>query len=347
MKTTMPSRDLTADILVPREFVWWTFLALAADPQNPFRRIQFVSRLSATSDVAIIDSRLLPLDDHLLRQKRSIAVLLWDGYQSYLQLQPAIDHVRHVAQQFELRVVGSFHELETTHGIPCRPLFPQTVTAYNKSIFSRQSLSRFNFEKPSSKLALLHRSDLLSLKAFLQLASSGRMARYRQTRLVYCGQSGIETLKSYAADYGLASDVSQDNASQREYLCAWLAAIRRRPHQWTNAIILRALLRRIALRQLAEARHDIFMNIYPDPNVNAYQAGWLFRKHTFLDFGGINGDEAVYPRAADILLHQRKTIRFDRTEALQRLQNVDSSDPAALEAFLSWYRYSILSRLDD
>jgi hypothetical protein len=342
----MQSRDLTADIVVPKEFVWWTFLALATDPQNPFRRIQFVSHLSATSDVAIIDSRLLPQDDNLLRQKRSIAVLLWDGYQSYLQLQSAIDHVRRVAQQFELRVVGSFHELETTHAIACRPLFPQAVSAYNKSIFSRRSLSRFSFEKPSSKFALLHRSDLLSLKASLQLASSGRVSRYRQTQMVYCGQSGIETLKSYAADYGLTGGEGQDNASQREYLSDWLAAIHRRQHQWTNGIILRALLRWIALRQLADARQDIFMNIYPDPNVNAYQAGWLFRKHTFLDFGGINGDEAVYPRAADILFHQRKTIRFHRTEALQRLQDLDSSDPVALEAFLSWYRDSILSRLE-
>jgi hypothetical protein len=126
-----------------------------------------------------------------------------------------------------------------------------------------------------------------------------------------------------------------------------VAAIHQRPHQWTNGIVLRALLRSLALRSLAEARQqEIFTNIYPDPNVNAYQAGWLFRKHIFLDFGGINGDEAVYPRAADILFHQRRTIRFDRSEALQRLQSMDGSDPAASEAFLSWYGRSILAQLE-
>jgi hypothetical protein len=90
---------------------------------------------------------------------------------------------------------------------------------------------------------------------------------------------------------------------------------------------------------------EIFLNIYPDPNVNAYQAGTLFRKHTFLDFGGVNGDEEIYPRAADILFHQRETIRFDPREAMQRLREIDGNNDAAIDTFLTWYSQSILSRL--
>lgn len=343
----MQSRDLTAEILVPKEFVWWTFLALAADPHSPFHRIHFISQLRAASDVAIIDSRLLPLDETLLQQKQHVAVLLWDGYQSYLQQQSAIDRVRQVAQQFELHVVGSSSELQDDHSITCRPLFAQQNGVYDKSILSAKSLSRFSFEDSRSKLNILHRSKLLSVKASLQLISDGRIAEYRQTRFVYCGQSGKETLKSYAADYGLDSLAKPNDASEPEFLSAWLAAIHRRPHQWTNGIVLRALLRLLALRRLAEARQqEIFLNIFPEPNVNAYQAGWLFRSHLFLDFGGINGDELVYPRAADILFHQRRTIRLDRSEALQRLRSMDGSDPAASEAFLSWYGSSVVSQLE-
>ncbi len=343
----MQSRDLTAEVLVPKEFVWWTFLALAADPHSPFHRIRFVSQLSPASDVAIIDSRLLAQDGALLRKRQRVAVLLWDGYQSYLQQQSVIDHARDAVRQFELHVVGSFAELQATHSIACKPLFAQENGSYDKSILSTKSLSRFSFEDLRWKLNILHRSKLLSAKASLQLISDGRISEYRQTRFVYCGQSGKETLKSYAADYGLNSLANSNDVSEREFLSAWLAAIHQRPHQWTNGIVLRALLRLLALTRLAEARaQEIFMTIYPERNVNAYQAGWLFRKHIFLDFGGINGDEAVYPRAADILVHQRRTIRFDRTEALQRLQSMDGSDPAASEAFVSWYGRSVVTQLE-
>jgi hypothetical protein len=346
----MQAGDLTADILVPKEFVWWTFLALAADPLSPFARMNFVPELSVSSDVAIIDSRLLPQDDDLLRKKSRVAVLLWDGYQSYLEHQELIDHARLLCQHFELHVVGSTSQIETRHSISCKPLFVQSGGIYNKSIFSSERFRRFSFQEPSSRLALRYRSKVMNLKALSQLVTSHRLEQYKHTRFVYCGQSGLETLKSYAADYELGSIIfptgMDADFSERPFLSKWLSAIRRRADQWTNDIVLRSLLRWIALKRISEMRsQEVFLNIYPDPNVNAYQAGMLFRKHTFLDFGGVNGDEKIYPRAADILFHQRETIRFDPREAMQRLREIDGSNDASIDMFLSWYAQYIRSRL--
>jgi hypothetical protein len=346
----MQERDLTADILVPKEFVWWTFLALAADPLSPFAHMNFVPELSVRSDAAIIDSRFLPQDDDLLRKKSRVTVLLWDGYQSYLEHQELIDHARRLCQHVELHVVGSTSQIEANHSISCKPLFVQSGGIYNKSIFSPERFRRFSFQKPYSRVALLYRSKIVSLKALSQLMTSRRLEQYKHTHFVYCGQSGLERLKSYAADYELGSITFPTGMapefSERPFLSKWLTAIRRQPDRWTNDIVLRSLLRWIALKRISEMRsQESFLNIYPDPNVNAYQAGMLFRKHTFLDFGGVNGDEEVYPRAADILFHQRKTIRFDPREAMQRLREIDGNNDPSVDTFLSWYAQFILSRL--
>ncbi len=348
----MQSQGLKADILVPKEFVWWAFLAFATDPLSPFEHIHFVSQLSDSSDVAILDSRLLPQDDVVVSKKRLTIVLLWDGYQSYLQRQSIIDHTRHVAQQFEVRVVGDTSELENKHSISCAPLFVQRSDVYDQSILSRERLKKFSFDEPFSRFALLHRSEMLSVKSFLHLATSRRLAKYKESEFVYCGQSGMATLQSYADEYGVGSVVFRDDAqaraSERAFLSEWLSAMHRRPDHWANRIILRALLRVIALRWLSESHdQEVFMNIYPDPNVNAYQAGLLFKKHVFLDFGGINGDEAIYPRSADILFHRRRFIRFDLREAMRRLQEVNGSSDAASGEFLSWYAQAVFHRLHE
>jgi hypothetical protein len=249
----MQARDLTADILVPKEFVWWTFLALSADPLNPFARMNFVPELSVSSDVAIVDSRLLPQNDDLLRGKSRIAVLLWDGYQSYLEHQELIDRARLLCRHFELHVVGSTSQIGASHAISCKPLFVQSGGMYNKSIFSPERFRRFSFQEPYSRRALQYRSTIVSLKALSQLVTSRRLEQYKHTHFVYCGQSGLERLKSYAADYELGSTTFPTGMaaefSERPFLSKWLSAIRRQADKWTNDIVLRSLLRWIAIKR--------------------------------------------------------------------------------------------------
>src|SRR6202000_309365 len=232
----MRARDLTADILVPKEFVWWTFLALSADPLNPFARMNFAPELSISSDVAIVDSRLLPHDDDLLRKKSRVAVLLWDGYQSYLEHQELIDHARLLCPPFELHVVGSTSQIEARHSFLCKPLFVQSGGMYNKNIFPPERFRRFSFQGRHSRLALQNRSKVVSLKALSQLVTSRRLQQYTQTHFVYCGQSGLERLRSYAADYELGSITFPTGmaaeSSERLFFSKWVTAIFRPPALW-------------------------------------------------------------------------------------------------------------------
>ena len=91
---------------------------------------------------------------------------------------------------------------------------------------------------------------------------------------------------------------------------------------------------------------DLFLNIFPDTNINAYQAGMLFKSHIFLDFGGSHGDETVYPRTADLLFLNRKVIRFDRRVSTTDLWNVRVNDRASIGGFLRRYQETVLSVLD-
>jgi hypothetical protein len=124
-------------------------------------------------------------------------------------------------------------------------------------------------------------------------------------------------------------------------------ALHEKKGYWANQIVARALLRFIALGILATGKKgDLFLNIYPEPNINAYQAGMLFKNHVFLDFGGSLGDEAVYPRAADLLLLKRKVIRFDlRTPAID-LWKVRHNDQNSVKGFLKGYQEFVISTLD-
>ena len=133
----------------------------------------------------------------------------------------------------------------------------------------------------------------------------------------------------------------------RHFLATWLNAIVRNKTRWTRQIVTRALLRLIALRKLFEVRRrDIFLNIYPEENVNAYQAGNLFKRHIFLEFGGINGDELIYPRTADIYLQDRQTIRIDVAQTMKKIATLDECDVHGQSELISWYEEEVLSALD-
>jgi hypothetical protein len=51
--------------------------------------------------------------------------------------------------------------------------------------------------------------------------------------------------------------------------------------------------------------HFVF---YPQKSINIYQSSFL-RRNIYLDFGGINGDELVYPRYADLLVRGKEPYR--------------------------------------
>lgn len=354
VKAQMGANKLTVEVLVPKTFVWWTFLALATDSSDHFGqlKLKFVTELSGRSHVVIVHSNLLDRLEEIVGYKPSVVILLWDGYQSYLDRKNAIDTICRASQRVEMRVVGDLwsgsDNQPLLHAI--RHLFIQHRSAYNKRIFSLKEMKRFEFPNRRDKLLIKYRPKLMTLKVLMQLLLSNRLMEYRRTEFVYCGSTGLETLQKFAGEYGIDPDCCiQDLGGIRcesAFLVQWVAAIARNKGNWAGEVVLRALLRLIAIRKLREvAGREIFLNIYPEANINSYQAEMLFRQHVFLDFGGINGDEAFYPRSADIAIHKRLSIRFDLKCSIQRARGLTPDNVGAIVSFIGWYEEHALSTL--
>ena len=342
--------EVKAEALVPRTHVWWTVLALAADPSDQFDQIRFVDRFSGASEVLIIDSRLIDRVTDIVNDRLKVIILLWDGYQSYLDVKKGIETVTELARQTELRVVGDLwaDDQRNSRQRECRHLFGQSSLAYDKNILHSRVFKNMVFHGPLKKLAVKYRSHLLSLKVLIQLIANRRLAEYQRTSFVFCGQSGLYTLRRMSGDFGIDPEDCKYGMGglecDREFLLRWIAAIVRKRENWKSRVAARALLRLIALRKLRECMYgDIFLNIFPEANVNAYQAGAWFRNHVFLDFGGINGDEPIYPRAADNLFHRRKTLRFSSELASRRLLGLTEVDSATVSEFVTLYEEEVVS----
>jgi hypothetical protein len=347
-----PLEGKTAEVLVPRPFEWWTFLALAADPSSHFKHLAFVSRFSAESRVVIIDVRLLPETIHLLEDKALVIVILWDGYQTYREREVLLKRVARLVRKVELWLVGEPAAINIDSVFRCRPLFAQKPENYKRETIFSAEMGKVSFSRPLAKTALRYRSNLISAKVLFQLIHAKRVHEYLRTKYVYCGHSGLTTLQKYSAEYGIDRDWMPNSISdsfcESELVAHWAKALHRKEDYWANQIVTRGLLRFIALRTLATHRgEDLFLNIYPEPNINVYQAGMLFKSHIFLEFGGSLGDEAVYPRTADLLFLNRKVIRFDRAVSTMDFANLRFNDRDSIGGFLRRYEESVLSVLEN
>lgn len=351
MDSLKPIEEGTAEVLVPRAFEWWTFLALAADPASQFEHLFFVSKLSPESRAVILDVGLLGETIHLLKDKALVIVILWDGYQSYRNKEALLIQAAQLARKVELRFVGAPTAAEIDPVFRWRPLYNQQPEMYHRETIFSAGLSRVSFSRPLAKIVLRQRTKLMSAKVLLQLIRAKRVREYLRSTYVFCGDSGQALLERYSADYGVDGGVMPKGIAgcsyESELVSHWVRTLHGRKGYWANQVVIRALLRFIALRTLArQIGKDLFLNFYPEPNINAYQAGMLFKSHVFLDLGGSQGDEAVYPRAADLLLLKRKVIRFDlRTPAID-LWNVRNNDQNSVEGFLRGYRDFVISTLD-
>ncbi len=340
---------LKAEVLVPDQFIWWTLLALSADLLDDVREMSFVSDVSSSSDVVIADAHLL--DRVVDSAKDKVIIVLWDGYQSYVECKALIDKIYQTARDVELRVVGDPWHLTDNHALHCRPMFAQDASLYDETLLSPARMRKVSFGSQFAKLGVINRSRLISLKVLSQILAGGLRANYKRTKYVYCGQSGLSTLEKYAEQYGIRSDefVGELTGSDDElrFVVRWISAVKAKSGYWANDMMLRALLRYIALRTLVASRkQSIFLNLYPERNLNAYQAGLLFRSHVFLDFGGINGGEAIYPRSADLLMHKRDVIRFDIQAAVEQLNCLSAHDETSVREFVSSFEKDVLLQLD-
>lgn len=352
MDSLKPIEEGTAEVLVLRTFEWWTFLALATDPFSRFDHLSFVSRLSDHSNIAIVDvARLQEAIPHL-KDKALVIVLMFDGYHAYRARESLFLRLSELPGQIELRTVGEPMELKAHTRFDWRPLFTQQPENYRDKETISDWMRKVSFSRPFGKLMLKHRSKLISAKVLLQLIRQNRIQEYKRTKYVYCGDSGLANLEEYSAIYGIErgaipKDLRTGSFRVSDLVSLWVNALHRTGGHWTNRIVMRALLRFIALNTLVANRGpELFLNFFPEPNINAYQAGMFFKNHLFLDFGGILGDESIYPRSADILLLNRKAIRFDLVAPALDLQRLEAGDLAGVDRIVKRYQDFVISALD-
>ncbi|TRZ76717.1 MAG: hypothetical protein D4R94_04365 [Chitinophagaceae bacterium] len=79
-----------------------------------------------------------------------------------------------------------------------------------------------------------------------------------------------------------------------------------------ETIIFKSLFRFILIRLLIK-QGLITIIKYPEEYIRIYNSNW-YNRHTFIDFGGVNGYEKIYPRVADMIYNQLPFVQFDQEE---------------------------------
>ena len=341
------------EVKVPKELVWWTSIALASRHPDVADDFRFVSKPSGTATTLIIDFKSLSAICTEVPPITRLVALLWNGYESCLELRAGFPGDLEKFNGLETMIVGDVAAGDACKrcSIPCSRLFPQDMEQYRWS----RTLSRIRQYStsfpPINRFLLLHRPLVISGKVLVQLFVQRRLTEYARTRFVFCGQSGWTTLTRYARHYGLSCrthGLNNDGLGATDaFLLGWLEALRCRDRDWTWRVVGRALLRLIAIRTIHRScGKRLFLNLVPKSSLNAYQAGALFKKHVFLEFGGIHGDELVYPRTADLAIFGRQVLRFDTRASLEELSSIRSEDPLVLHRFLKSYEQQIVSTLE-
>lgn len=341
------------EVIVNQRFVWWTYVALSCKEELRGARFTFRNKLSSKGNTKIIDSRIFASNargDSLCNCNR-VAILLWDGYQSYAEIKELIrENSKEFHIVFELWVVGDLDDIANESKLKTCYLFDQTPTNYDFNwLRSRENTQRFGFQSVWQYLLVRYRDYLISGKVGVQLIRQKKIISYKSTNFLFCGQSGEETLHAHLG-------TSTSNRARERFkpesegdVCALiLSSIRYLEHidgSWKKTIVARALIRYLAIWCLKQESRDVFLNIFPEPNINAYQARVLFSKHVFLDFGGINGGEVIYPRTADLGLFGRRIAKLDTDALVTKIHTTHAANCTDAHALLMAIKSEVITML--
>jgi hypothetical protein len=300
-------------VVVPRQFYWWTALALIAKEDLRTFHIHLresipvepVSNLIVSShymrEVGAVDA---------LRRATSAALLCWDGLQNVRVWQSL--HV----DATDMARVGYF-------GVGCnrftvqeslwRPLYDQNDALYRGA--RPFDSPRLVVDGWAQRRALTWRRPLITLKHARQRPRDVLAPR---PRLVFAGQSGRWTLQHLipSPTSAIVRQAMREIHSFEQFrqnmsfsLLDLVGALRGeeglRGNDWYLAA--KALLRLETLAQLVRQTDRHTLLFYPAKNVNVYQSA-LRSDDIYLDFGGMNGDERIYPRYADLLVGKRTAV---------------------------------------
>ena len=107
--------------------------------------------------------------------------------------------------------------------------------------------------------------------------------------------------------YRFAEQISHDELSFKARKC----------------ILFKSLFRLFCLSLLSRYIKLVVLG-YPEYYLRVYESR-VYRRHTFLDFGGINGFESIYPRTADLSSNGAKWLQVDQ-ELMRAAFNSTSPD---------------------
>lgn len=77
-----------------------------------------------------------------------------------------------------------------------------------------------------------------------------------------------------------------------------------------NTVIFKSIFRFVILTFL-QKKDLLFLITYPESFVRVYNSN-LYKKHLFIDFGGVNGYESLYPRTADLCFNKLDFYQFEQ-----------------------------------
>lgn len=315
MKTTL-------DVLVGRPYMWWALMAVLTNPRYENMDIAMLDEPRSGSGDLMVSSHLVSVSgmSEELRRRRSAEVILWDGQRSFDELLGKLPAEAIELWTASLAVVGQ-DPSSALAKMPHHLLFTQSAAAYNDFPKRLGNLMERVTMPGRARLIIKHR--LLGVAAKHLLADPiPTLANRRE--IVFAGQSGrislqhlLNTEKRDAArliremqnfeSLGKPIAFPIEHAIELVLKQESLVADRRR-------VALRALYRAYALSAVRDVGLPVRYIFYPHRNINIYQSPLLSRA-VYLDFGGVNGDEQIYPRAADLLALRKDAHRVAMPES--------------------------------
>jgi hypothetical protein len=298
------------NIVVPRTFFWWSALAVLADPAfDRYRSVRFSSTLPQDEGDVWISSELAEeANREALADRESLSILLWDGWQSHRRLTAAA-RVKHsdLVDRVTYLAVGDSRLGRFPGGPASRLLFVQDERRYRGLPHRIRAEGARLVSTRSESLTMRHRVGLLTAKHALR---EPRSVVQDPRQVIFAGQSGRITLSRHpGASEGVRARFLQEvlefetgtgriSTSIPEAVRAFLGEPG--PADDAAALMINALTRVFVLERIARADIAHRMLFFPHSNVNIYQSR-LLPSSVYLDFGGMNGSELVYPRYADLL----------------------------------------------
>lgn len=360
-----PLRRLT--IIAPRQHRRWIVSALARRAE--YRDYEFCFERDESCTEMVVECAAGAFQQiKELRQKSSIRLVLLDAVEAIGNCRHEILTALENGWAKDVLYVGNLglRTSEFLEGRPCDLLFDQTANYKDQG----SGISRIR-----NRLLTISRGrhDLyhLGLASFVKdaITHPSRCAELAlgKKRAVFAGRDGIDavhlllgSINCPAKDRNFllheieAAGTRSLKASIDDLCCEFARLIDtmyryivvnslNEIHQRAmRCISFKALFRYFCLTHLSN-RTDLAFLRYPNCYLRVYESP-IYRRHKFLDFGGVYGFEPIYPRTSDLCMSGSAYLQLDQKRMRAACESSSANDWGVC---LKHGVYEILSALDD